>query len=90
MKFVRWGRPPWPGRPPCQIRDAELAAGDTWHADFAFVVPEDTGLASVAVELHLRERPTAWRRSTPVQSVSTDVVTGHMEGKGDGNFRDTS
>jgi hypothetical protein len=83
VRFVRWGRHPGRGARLLDS-DAELAAGDTWHADFAFVVPRDTGLASVAVELHLRERPTAWRRSTPVESVSTDVVTGHQEWRSDG------
>jgi hypothetical protein len=86
VSFVHWARHPGRGTRLLD-RDATLAAGDSWHGDFAFVVPEGTRLALVSIELQVRETSTWWSRNPPAQFVSTDVVTGPNEWKSDGTAK---
>jgi hypothetical protein len=87
VRFIHWAE-----HPGCGARlldhDTELAAGDTWHADFAFVLQEDVRLALVSIQLQVRERRGWWRRrEPPIQVVTTDVVTGLEEARSDGTAK---
>jgi len=84
VRVVRWGRQPRIGAP-LITTDANLAAGYTWHAEYAFAVEDAARLARITVQLQLRQLPTRLRRGVAeIVGASTDTITGRDERSTDG------